>query len=598
MSEENRDSKKDINEEAKPKKSEKPKKGEKKKVSGKKIALIVGVSFLSLIIALLITGYALFQAFYNKMTIETANTATQDLRELGAILRENLDADVSGYPASEVDTARRAIVLERIEFLPKTLDYNPIIDALTADRNADLSAYAEELTEVHMSTLRWAVYYEFGGVVRDIEPDESGEGGEDDFPMPPDTDKGTEDETTTSAPVGTTTPGDTGTISPEETTKAPEDTTTSEPEVTTTPEDTTTKKPEETTTKAPEVTTTKPPVPTTPEETTTRDPSISTVVTDTEPPAVTGGTVTDEDIYNVLIIGVDTEGSGFGGRSDTIIIASVNRVSKRIVLTSIMRDTIVRDPELGGYAKINSFYARKSGSVGDKAGSLMVAIKHNFGIEIDNYVVLNLKVFTEVMNIFGGVDVPLYYSEYINLKNAFAKDPENNMDAYDSLFTNKKTGYINVRLNADQANRYARIRKNLYNPASGKYQRSDDSYRTERQRNVIKGLIQQVRKMSLDQVIEIANKILPQVATDLSANDFLVKIMQYTDFAKYSVDSMNLTYTKLAWYPCKTDGYKVIFSGDPGYKELNGYTGVGILEAPYRDGYALMREAWRTRVYQ
>jgi len=554
---------------------------------GKKIALVAGVSVLAVIAALLLTAYILFHHFYNKMTVETANTGTMDLRELGTILRENLDADVSKFPANEVDTARSAIVLEKIEFLPKTLDYNPIIDALTENANADLSAYSEELSEAHISTLRWAVHYGFGGIVRDIEPED------DQTELPPDTDKGSAEETTTSSPEVTTTPGDTGTVSPEVTTKTPDDTTTKAPD------DTTTKVPDDTTTKTPDVTTTKKPdVTTTPKDTTTRDPSISTVVTDTEPPAVTGGTVTDDDIYNVLIIGVDTEGSGFGGRSDTIIIASVNRVSKRIILTSIMRDTIVRDPELGGYAKINSFYARKSGSVGDKAGSLMVAIKHNFDIEIDNYVVLNLKVFTEVMNIFGGVDVPLYYSEYLNLQKAFEKDPKNNMDAYDSLFTNKKSGYINVRLNADQANRYARIRKNLWNPVSKSYQRSDDSYRTERQRNVIKGLIQQVRKMSLDQVIEIANKILPQVATDLSANDFLVKIMQYTDFAKYSVDSMNLTYTKLAWYPCKTDGYKVIFSGDPGYSELNGYTGVGILEAPYRDGYALMKEAWKTRVYK
>ena len=94
----------------------------KKKINTKKVAIVTGVSILAVIIALLITVYALFHYFYNKMTIETADTGTQDLRELAAILREDLDADVSGFPQKDVDAARSAIVLEKIELLPKLLN--------------------------------------------------------------------------------------------------------------------------------------------------------------------------------------------------------------------------------------------------------------------------------------------------------------------------------------------------------------------------------------------------------------------------------------------------------------------------------------------
>ena len=549
----------------------------KKKINTKKVAIVTGVSILAVIIALLITVYALFHYFYNKMTIETADTGTQDLRELAAILREDLDADVSGFPQKDVDAARSAIVLEKIELLPKAVDYDPIVDILEQDINADISDYSSELTPEHIATLRWGVYYGLGPTIKeDIVTDDPADTS---VVLPDDTDKGG-DETTTSPEV--TTPEVT---TPEVTT--PEVTT---PEVTppevTTPADTTTPTPE--TTKKPE---------TTPVVTEKVDPSISTAVTDTEPPMVTGGTVTDADIYNVLIIGCDTRGTSFTGRSDTIMVASINKVSKRIVLSSFMRDTIVHDPYTGGYAKINAFFAR-SGSVGERAGKLINAIKHNFEIDIHNYVVVNMRSFYDIVNIFGGVDVPLYYSEYIEL-NRWFKGSANKIEGLDDLYTDKKNGYITVSLNAEQALMYARIRKNLWNPASQKYQRSDDSYRTERQRYVVKGLIQKARHMSLDQVISIANQILPLVATDLDANGFLVKMTQYTDFSKYSIDMINLTYTKKAWYPCVTNGSKLIFHGDPGYNTLTGaYSGVGILEAPYRDGYALIKEAWRLKVYQ
>ena len=72
----------------------KKKNTEKKPISKKKVALIVGVSVVAVILALLITVYAVFLHFYNKMTIETADTGTLDLRELTAIFSILLDYHV------------------------------------------------------------------------------------------------------------------------------------------------------------------------------------------------------------------------------------------------------------------------------------------------------------------------------------------------------------------------------------------------------------------------------------------------------------------------------------------------------------------------
>lgn len=534
-----------------------------KKFSGKKIAVIVTLSIVALILAALITVYAIYRYYYGKMHVEDADTSVRDLEQLANILEADLDADVSGFPEKDVDSVRSGIVFELIETLPRIDDYTPLIDAVKADFNADLSAFLGELTKEELAIVRWGVHYGYDYLISDMKKDD-------------DSDSVSDEETTLPHDKwDTTTPPET-TVPPEVTT--PSDTTTS-PDVTT-PSDTTT---------SPDVTT--------PDDTSKR-PEGTTVVTDTEPtPGTSDRPITDEDIYNVLIIGCDAKNSTtFTGLSDTIIVASVNRVTKRIVLTSIMRDTVVKDPETKKYAKINSFYAR-SGSVGERAGRLMNALKYNFDIEIENYVVVNMNAFKEIVDIFGGVEVPLYYSEYLDLCKWFA-DTEYDMGDLDGLYTDKKNGYINVSLNSRQALWYARMRSNLWNPESGKWQRSDDSYRTERQRFVIKSIVTKARSMTFSQLIDIANKVLPLVATDLTADEFLVKITQYTDFASYSVDMMNLTYTKLAWYPCKFSGNTLIFQGDPGYAELNGKTGVGILEAPYRDGYKLMKEAWRLKVYQ
>ena len=561
----------------------------KKKLSrGARIAIIVPSVIVGLIALLLIAAYVFMAIIYPE--VQPADTTIHDLTELAALFREDLDADASGYTDEQILSAKSAIVLEKIESLPG-IDYTQIVSALEKDGNADLSAYG--FTKYEEQVVRYAVIFGYHDRLYSLMNQQT--------ILPPDyglDDPITGDEETTESPETTADPDTTRepetTLSPE-TTESPETTgapdTTMEPETTLSPE--TTESPE--TTGAPD--TTKAPVTQAPVTQAPVTPSITVIENPgTEPPPITGQTITDEDIYNVLIIGTDSRSlTNLAGRSDTIIVASINRVSKRIVLTSFQRDTIVKDPELGGYAKINAFFAR-SGTVGQRAGRLINVLKHNFDITIHNYVVVNFNAFTEIIDIFGGVQVPLYYSEYLNLSYTFTKEHPTPVRGLDSLYTDKANGYIWVKLNAEQALFYARMRSNLWNPVSKKYQRSDDSFRTERQRYVIRGLFSEVRKLSFDELLEIANKIFSQITTDLPLNDFLVKIMGYTDFAKYSTHMLNASGIRYSWYPCTTDGYKVYFQGDAGYGK--GQSGVGILEYPYRDGYAIIKSTWRAKVYQ
>ena len=523
----------------------------KKKLSkGAKIAIIIPSVIFGLIALLLVAAYIFATIIYPE--VQPADTTIHDLTELATLFREDLDADVTGYTDEQILSAKSAIVLEKIESLPK-MDYTQIAAALEENKDTDLSVYG--FSKYEEQVIRYAVSFGYKDRLFALMEQQT--------ILPPD--YGLDDPVT----------------GENETTVAPD--TTREPETTQSP-----------VTQPP---VTQPPVTQPPVTQAPVTPSVTVIqYPGTEPPPITGLPVTDDDIYNILLIGTDSRSAtNLAGRSDTIIVISINRVSKRIILTSFQRDTIVKDPELGGYAKINAFFAR-SGTVGQRAGRLINVLKHNFDITIHNYVVINFNAFREIVDIFGGVEVPLYYSEYLNLSYTFTKEHPTPVRGLDSLFTDKAHGYVWVKLNAEQALFYARMRSNLWNPVSKTYQRSDDSFRTERQRFVIRGLINAARKMTFDELIDICNKVFSQVTTDLSLNDFLVKMTGYTDFSRYSISNLNASGIRYSWYPCTTDGYKVYFHGDAGYGK--GQSGIGILEYPYRDGYAIIKSTWHNLVYK
>jgi len=271
----------------------------------------------------------------------------------------------------------------------------------------------------------------------------------------------------------------------------------------------------------------------------TTDPSVTTnpgiiVTPDKEPEPLKGVTVKDSDIYNVLIIGLDTRDDSFNGRSDTIMVVSINKATKRIVLTSFPRDLKVYDPSYG-WTKINAIYPR-AGNVGTSVGRLATAIQHNFGITIHDYAVVNFIIFEKVLDVFEGVDVPLYYAEYRTMYSYFDDAMKAELDAAFAGNEANSNFSVYVHLNGKQALRYARIRK-VYNPVTEKNERSNDFYRNERQRQVVWGLIRNMRRLDLDKIKQIVNEILPMLATSVTYNDFLFKVMSYLDYSSYSVSS-------------------------------------------------------------
>ena len=109
---------------------------------------------------------------------------------------------------------------------------------------------------------------------------------------------------------------------------------------------------------------------------------------------------------NVLILGSDRRASGIESSrnvlTDTILVASIGKVDKDVVLISLPRDLWVKDPN-GYSSKINAVYASsKDGSGADK---LRAVLQDVLGIPIHYHVMVSFDLFQEIIDILGGVEV-------------------------------------------------------------------------------------------------------------------------------------------------------------------------------------------------
>ncbi len=238
----------------------------------------------------------------------------------------------------------------------------------------------------------------------------------------------------------------------------------------------------------------------------------------------------DPNVENILLIGTDTrDPNSFAGNSDSMIIVSIKKDTKKILLTSVMRDTYVKYPTeltIGGrkvqYGKLNMAYLAGGGKF------LISTIQANFRIKIDKYVVVNFTGFVDGIDILGGVDINLKKGEpyYINM---YAREICNIMgkDINDHLIDESFTG--NMHLSGVQALAYSRIRYI-----------GNDFERTERQRKVLLSLFEKAKTSDLSTMDELLTKVLPLVRTDMSSKEILGHASNALSYLKYNVETLRL----------------------------------------------------------
>ena len=115
-------------------------------------------------------------------------------------------------------------------------------------------------------------------------------------------------------------------------------------------------------------------------------------------------TVSDDDIYNVLLVGVDRRDDSWNGNSDSMILVSINKEKNKVSMVSLMRDTYV-DIEGVGYAKLNAAYAYGAGPL------LCSTVTDTFKIQVDRYAAVDFFDMIDIIDIIGGVTLDISAAE-------------------------------------------------------------------------------------------------------------------------------------------------------------------------------------------
>ncbi len=207
-----------------------------------------------------------------------------------------------------------------------------------------------------------------------------------------------------------------------------------------------------------------------------------------DPTEITWSTVPAETIgkedhlINILLIGQDRRPGQGRQRSDSMILCTINKEKKTLMMTSFQRDTYVQIP---GYQdnKMNAAYAFGGMPLLNKTLAV------NFGVHVDGNVEVDFSGFKEIIDIMGGVRINLTKAE-ANWINRYGKY---SVHAGENL------------LNGEEALNYARIRK-----------LDNDFGRTNRQRKVLTQLLNQSRELDLAQFTVLLNKIMSIITTDMT----------------------------------------------------------------------------------
>lgn len=123
--------------------------------------------------------------------------------------------------------------------------------------------------------------------------------------------------------------------------------------------------------------------------------------------SIMGEQSANDKIDHVLLLGVDRR-EGDVGRSDTMMVAAIDREKAKASLLSVPRDTRVQI-EGNDYEKINHAYAYGGHKLSQQA------VERLLGTNIDHYIIVDTKAFERIIDALDGVDINvekrMYYED-------------------------------------------------------------------------------------------------------------------------------------------------------------------------------------------
>lgn len=204
----------------------------------------------------------------------------------------------------------------------------------------------------------------------------------------------------------------------------------------------------------------------------------------------------DETWINILLIGTDSREKNLdSGRSDTMMICSLNKETGEVKITSLARDTLVTMGEHGHQNRLNA--AHTFGG----ANLLMQTINRTYGMNIEHYVTVNFYGVCDIVDVLGGVHVQLHEGEAWAINSGASSE-------YGAYGEGGITPIPNDATEADlcgvQALSFARIRK-----------LDNDFGRQDRQRRVLLGMFNKIKECSILEITSVIKTCLQHVKTNL-----------------------------------------------------------------------------------
>lgn len=249
----------------------------------------------------------------------------------------------------------------------------------------------------------------------------------------------------------------------------------------------------------------------------------------------------DDSVLNIMLFGADKKDEGEAyGRSDSMILLSINSKTNDLIMTSFLRDLWV---EIPGYFphRLNTAY-----SLGG-ADLAIETIEYNFGIDIDRYAIVDFDSFTNIIDTLGGIDLELTDEEidYINWQCWKNKQVETRHEI------TAEAGV--VHLNGRQALWYSRDRDSA----------GSDWDRTNRQRIVLNTIMKDMKKCNIAQIMSIIYQVGPMIETNLDKGEIVYLAQNALTYLNYDVTALSVPDISGDNYSCpQIDGMDVVTLND------------------------------------
>ncbi|MBQ8639591.1 MAG: LCP family protein [Lachnospiraceae bacterium] len=262
-----------------------------------------------------------------------------------------------------------------------------------------------------------------------------------------------------------------------------------------------------------------------PDEASAIESELNSVIVQIESAAAQQEVPISDYCYSILLIGSDRRNTSWYGNSDAMILLTINSKTKKIYMTSFMRDLYANIPNVG-VRKLNAAHALGGGPL------LADTLRSNYGVLINNYASVDFNSMSTIVDLVGGVDIDVSADE-ARVANNYIKEICQLQGRDPNAYYLQGGGVIH--LNGIQAVAYARIR----------YVGNADYQRTERQREVLSGILNKSKSLSVTQLTNLANQMLPLITHNIDQGTVLSLVARIPELMGYTIVTDRVPYDGL-----------------------------------------------------